>query len=429
MSSAQRWRLIGEGLLHAPPKKIVLSGPSGFLGSRVLDLILSHHALRAEHGLEPGELFLLSSSPGNLMHTLAKRYGDAGLQTIRASRVDYYTQHEVSTWVDHLGSLGVEREGVFVNLAGIAGPKDNRPTAMMDVNYHAVKALGGACERLHFSHLVHSSSQATNAERFGQVPYAKAKSMADFSLSRLDIPVTICILGLLYCKENQSIGQDNQKNSLNLIDLSLLPITPVLGDGTAPLQPLEVSDAAMRIAFLALCDPARRVTSELARSNPKLVAMQAKNQSLRIYDGVGPETMTILQMLEKFAHHQNRGGRFRPAFIGYRNMEEILNVRGIGNLNRQFVSLLRSEQETRRAIVGDHTSFERVLGEGARLATLDECFSLGRSRREPSLYRRATQLVQTLKKVSIYVYKNPKVVLPGFNLSLEIIYHYFFKKS
>ena len=107
------------------------------------------------------------------------------------------------------------------------------------------------------------------------------------------IPVTIAVLGLLYCKTDVTVGQDLKKG-LNLIDLSLLPLTPILGSGSvscclcilytficlvghvyvnasnrtlttiiislftyvrvyvlqALLQPQEVSDASDRLAFL-----------------------------------------------------------------------------------------------------------------------------------------------------------------------------------
>jgi hypothetical protein len=44
-------------------------------------------------------------------------------------------------------------------------------------------------------------TQATKAERAGQVPYSRWKAMADFSLSRLKkLPVSVCVLGLLYCR-------------------------------------------------------------------------------------------------------------------------------------------------------------------------------------------------------------------------------------
>lgn len=50
--------------LHQYPRKIVLSGPSGFLGKRVLKSIIELHNFRRDNGLDPGELILLSASPG-----------------------------------------------------------------------------------------------------------------------------------------------------------------------------------------------------------------------------------------------------------------------------------------------------------------------------------------------------------------------------
>lgn len=117
------------------------------------------HFFREKNGQEAGEVILLSSSPGNLMRRLKCRYGEEGkhdkMRTIRASRVDYYTQHCASTWRDQLGSLGLGGENcVFINLAGVAGPKDGRLDALMDVNYHAPVAASSAAEQLGFGHWV-----------------------------------------------------------------------------------------------------------------------------------------------------------------------------------------------------------------------------------------------------------------------------------
>ena len=66
--------------------------------------------------------------------------------------------------------------------------------------------------------------------RAGQVPYSKAKAMMDFALSRLSkLPATICCLGMIYSSEDGSIGQTSS-TSLNLKDLALLPLTPIMGE-------------------------------------------------------------------------------------------------------------------------------------------------------------------------------------------------------
>lgn len=53
----------------------------------------------------------------------------------------------------------------------------------------------------------------------------------------------------------------------------------------------------------------------------------------------------------------------------------MLNVASLGNLNRQFVSILRSEQDADRPITGNPDTFAKLLGEGATLVTLDEAFA------------------------------------------------------
>jgi nucleoside-diphosphate-sugar epimerase len=247
---------VGDSLLDMKPKRIVLSGPSGFLGDRVLNSILSVQSHRRKYALDPGEIILLSSGPGRLMSQLTKRYNKSTLSNVRASRVDYYTQHDVGMWRDHLGSLGLKgSDSVFVNLAAVAGPQKDRPDAMLDVNYRAPVAAAKACEDLEFGHLVQSSTQATNAERAGQVciflphsvphqfkattqiimltqshsqvPYSRGKAMADFAMSNMQgLPVTIALLGLLYSKEDGLVGQSG--GTLNLVDLCKLPITPIM---------------------------------------------------------------------------------------------------------------------------------------------------------------------------------------------------------
>ena len=67
---------------------------------------------------------------------------------------------------------------------------------------------------------------------------------------------------------------------------------------------------------------------------------------------------------------------FRPVYIDYRNMERIVNCVSLGNLNRQFISLLRSEQDADTPIVGDCSDWQRIAGQDAQLATLDESLAV-----------------------------------------------------
>lgn len=360
--------------------------------------------------MDPGEIILLSSSPGQLMGRLSTRYdlttSYMQRKLIRASRVDYYTAHSKQEWTDHLGSLrAFGPDAVFINLAAVAGPDPKRSP---DVNYRAPTAAAYACQELEFGHFIQGSTQATNAERGGQVPYSRAKAMTDFALSRMkELPTTIVVLGLLYSMRQALFGQDSK--GLNMIDLSLLPLTPILGPGTALLQPLEIWDAAIRVAYLAMADPAKRPhQTDICALMGK---MQGLNTNCRFYDAVGPRVIDIETMLEDFSKSQGKQ-YYWPIHIDYRNMEQLLNVTSLGNLNRQFVSLLRSSQTGGTQVVGKPEVWEGLIGEDecTKLIKLDEALKhLGQQRSFP--------LWQTIK----IIFEHPKVILPGLKLSFEIL--------
>jgi hypothetical protein len=137
---------------------------------QVLQCILDVHEYRKATGEVPGEVVLLSASPGKLMARLVSQIGRERMSTARATRVDYYTMHDADLWQDQLGSIGLGSEdSVFCNLAGVAGPVPGRPNAMQAVNYSAPLAAARACQNLGFGHWIQSSTQATKAERAGQV--------------------------------------------------------------------------------------------------------------------------------------------------------------------------------------------------------------------------------------------------------------------
>lgn len=408
-----------EKILTGPPKQIVLSGPSGYVGQRVLSHLLEIQMLRKERQQDTGRIILLSSSPGNLMSRLHRTYGAKHMNSVAASRVDYYTQHDEDTWIDHLGSLGLGgQDSVFINMAGVAGPKAGIPNAMMDANYHAAIAAAKASAKLGFGHWIQTSTQATHAERAGQVPYSKAKGMTDHALSRLTtMPVSIACLGMLYNKEDFSIGQDSKGrggkgHTLNLKDFAILPLTPILGSGKAPLQPQEVSCAALRIAVLACLEP----SSLPCTKNFSAAAHRKLPENHRFYDAVGPETISFEQMLAHFAKFQGNT-HFRPVYIDYRNMERIVNLITLGNLNRQFISLLRSEQDAEYPTIGNCTDWERILGPDAQLATLDESLAA-------SLASNVTPYSVIFKTILQLCLRNPRIIPPGINLNFEILHSY-----
>jgi hypothetical protein len=202
----------------------------------------------------------------------------------------------------------------------------------------------------------------------------------------------------------------------------------VQGDGSAPLQPQEVTDASDRLAFLALTNPNLRPVQDITpspnnnnnhRADRQALMKYSSSDAFRYYDAVGPETMSILEMLRIFARAQGNDN-FHPVFIGYRNMEKLLNVRSLGNLNRQFVSLLRSEQDASNPVIGDSTVWEKVLGDEAKLLTLGQAFE-GNEERLKDRKARMFPYWNTFQLVM----KNPRVITPGIQLSFEIIGSYF----
>ncbi len=253
----------------------------------------------------------------------------------------------------------------------------------------------------------------------------------------------------------------------------------------APLQPQEVTDASARIAFLALTNPKdrpiqfsyggtshrnnrNRTITALSQSHANTAADEAKSafisnnpyltlstecssntittssivppvDTFMYYDAVGPETMTILEMLGIFAKAQGNDS-FRPVFIEYRNMEKLLNVRSLGNLNRQFVSLLRSEQDSDKPIIGDPTVWESLLlGPNTNTTTTnitantmssteEEIEKAKLQRLQHALLQLNQDKLQSNRKrrfpyLSVFdlVYRYPKVIVPGVKLSMEIL--------
>ncbi len=433
-----------------------MSGPSGFLGKVVIQSIVELHRYRRTHGLEPGELILLSSSPGHLMARLHGEYSFEEMKSIRGSRVDYFNQITTSMWVDHLGSLGLGGEGcVFINLAAAAGPVDGIPDAMEKANYHAPVAAARAAHFLHFDHFIQSSTQATMIERAGQVPYSRWKGMCDYALSRLAISdnadgshglnVTICRLGLLYSRRDSCLGQEREDessfsakrsrglpggSSLNLADLSLLPLTPILGSGKAIMQPQEVNDAARRVAWLSLLPPGERPLASACCDGNSYE--QRKASKLRIYDAVGPESLSILELLHKFSVFQ--GSRsFTPVFIDYRCMEEVLNVKSLGNLNRQFVSILRSEQDGLSVpsrpspshwadLLSTPTSPQVHVHGSRQLKSQPESVSGSLITLEEAFGANNDQSMRFPYYITLlHILRNPRVILPGMKLAREIL--------
>jgi hypothetical protein len=187
------------------------------------------------------------------------------------------------------------------------------------------------------------------------------------------------------------------------------------------MQPQEIMDAAERLAFLAFTDPASRPMQK--ESNGRRKESKLRSFTFRHYDAVGPETMSILELLEKFAYYRGIKN-FRPVHVGYRNFEKLLNVKSLGNLNRQFVSLLRSEQHTEIPTLGNPKVWGELLGDGSRLATLDEAFAPSCDILSKSQSMGTVPPRFPISSIIKFAYENPRAIYPGFLLLLEMLDSY-----
>lgn len=83
-------------------------------------------------------------------------------------------------------------------------------------------------------------------------------------------------------------------------------------------------------------------------------------------------------------------------------------------MNRQFVSLLRSEQDTDKPVIGDCEVWEKLIGQDAKLGTLQDSFDQSRGGVPPSRKFPIRGLIR-------WVLKNPKVIAPGASVVLETL--------
>lgn len=95
--------------------------------------------------------------------------------------------------------------------------------------------------------------------------------------------------------------------------------------------------------------------------------------------------------------------------LGYRNFELILNIKSIGNLNRQFVSLLRSEQDGETMAVGNPEVWDKLIVDEP-MQTLDAAMG-------SSIVKRRFPYWKTLK----WVLENPRIIPVGLGLTVEIL--------
>jgi hypothetical protein len=94
-------------------------------------------------------------------------------------------------------------------------------------------------------------------------------------------------------------------------------------------------------------------------------------------------------------------------------------------LNRQFVSLLRSEQDSAAPIIGDPSAWERLTFDpSGKLLRLEDAFAGNLvSKQGVHSYRRSRTFPYL--KLFRWLWTNPGVIIPGAHLSFEILRSFF----
>jgi uncharacterized protein YbjT (DUF2867 family) len=196
-------------------KKILLIGGTGFIGKHVLKiLIAAGHQVR-----------VLSRSQA----------GNNGAQYIKGSLLDINSLQRA-----------LEGQQVIIQTAQFSGHPVERPWKGAEYTYQGLDGQGteNVTEALKFvgskpEQYIYVSGAGAGAEH--NYSWLKAKKRAEAAIKASGVPYTIFRPSWVY-------GQGDQSMSKFVLFAKYLPFFPVIGDGTAPVNPLWVEDLAQIIA-------------------------------------------------------------------------------------------------------------------------------------------------------------------------------------
>lgn len=220
--------------------KVLVIGGSGFLGSHIVSALLAKG-----HQVTIG-------GRGNF----SKRFPN-----VPSIQVDYQQDVMPDVWKPRLKGMDA-----VVNCIGIL----NGSNALLDnVHTHTPTAIFTAAKALALKHIVQISAKGTEIDR--GIRYSDSKKAADDFLKSL--PVSATIIRPSYVYSHGSYGGSSLFRALAAMPF----ILPIVGKGNQLFQPILANDLAQII----------------------LNRIEASEPGVQELDGVGPETITNLQLLEK----------------------------------------------------------------------------------------------------------------------------------
>lgn len=263
------------------PDAILITGGSGFLGRRLLE--------RLDFSRFPAVYCLMRRPPRSLPSA-------ANLHIVEGSLDDPAHWREI-----------LSRCRTVVHLAAVTGKATRREH--FAGNLHATETLLRECRSAGVERFLFTSTIAAQFRHTGRYFYAQAKIAAERAVRESGLAFTIV-------RPTMIIGPGSPVLD-GLARMSALPLFPVFGRGRTPVQPIEVTDLADRLAGLLHEDRFQGET--LAAGGPDVLSIEEFMTAVRRFRRL-PEkkplhlplslVLPVLAVLEPLAY------RFMPLTIG-----------------------------------------------------------------------------------------------------------------
>ena len=279
--------------------RILITGASGFIGSRLTQALCREHAVVA-----------CARRP----QRLKQRFPE-----IETLAVDLSTGRSVDDWLPLLQGIDA-----VINAVGILRETGNQ--TFEQLHHRAPCTLFQACHRAGVKKIIQISALGSDETAFSR--YHLSKKAADDCLKQLEVDWIILKPSLVYGPGGQSAEFFKA--------LAALPWVPVVERGEQLVQPIHIDDLAATVQALVLPNAPRRIT----------------------IDAVGPEPISFRRMLESYrAWLGNRTQRTLPvpytlSLFG----AKLSGLLGIAPITGDTVQMLR------RGNAGDVSTLIRATG-------------------------------------------------------------------
>lgn len=296
--------------------RILLTGATGFIGS---------HLARAL-GREGHQLVLV----GRHVSRLQSEYPDSEVH-----KLDYSLANQMTDWRPMLSGVDA-----VINAVGII--RETGGQRFSDLHEKTPIALFHAAERAGVKKVIQIS--ALGADATAQSQYHLTKKAADDALTKLDLEWVILRPSIVYGPGAKSMAL--------LSAMAALPFVPLTNQGEQAIQPIHVDDLVQAV----------------------LKCIEPQGPVRRVIDLVGPEPLTMRQLMEKQRHWLGLG-RLRPISVPYSlalQAARIAGLPGTGPITRESVEMLQAGNTGDVSGVVNHLGFtprgmDRVLEQGPAL--------------------------------------------------------------